>query len=187
MFSITPLLSPTGACSVSKESIEWILTNEGKGNAAVIVVGGAAEALEAHPGHYVVKLKSRKGFVKMALKHGASLVPVFSFGENEVFDQADNPVGSKIREIQDKLTHILGFSPPLFHGRGVFNYTIGLLPFRTPIHTIVGKPISVDKVEEPDDKVVEEYHGKYIDALTTLFDEHKSKYGFAEDVMLKIV
>ncbi len=60
----------SGLCGVSKESIDWILTKQGKGNAAVIAVGGAAEALEARPGNYNLTLKNRKGFVKMALKSG---------------------------------------------------------------------------------------------------------------------
>jgi len=59
-----------GACDVSKESIEWILTKQGRGNAVVVIVGGAEEALEAHPGKYNLTLRSRKGFVKMAIKTG---------------------------------------------------------------------------------------------------------------------
>ena len=31
-------------------------------------------------------LKERKGFVKLALRHGADLVPTFSFGETSVFN-----------------------------------------------------------------------------------------------------
>lgn len=49
--------------------------------------GGAEEALDAHPGYHTLVLKSRKGFIKKALKTGAYLVPVYSFGENEVFEQ----------------------------------------------------------------------------------------------------
>ena len=60
----------TGVCDVSKESIEWILTKQGSGNAVVIVVGGAEEALESYPGKYNITLRSRKGFVKMAIKTG---------------------------------------------------------------------------------------------------------------------
>lgn len=60
----------TGAVEVSKASIEWILTKEGTGNAVGIIIGGAVEALDAVPDRYVVNLKNRKGFVRLALKHG---------------------------------------------------------------------------------------------------------------------
>ena len=30
----------------------------------------------------------------------------------------------------------MGFAPPIFYGRGVFNYTFGLIPFRNAIHTV---------------------------------------------------
>ena len=84
----------------------------------MIVVGGAAEALDARPGVTELVLAERKGFVKsmapmlgpsmissdimveylscyllsrymcaVALRNGASLVPVFSFGETDIFDQ----------------------------------------------------------------------------------------------------
>ena len=33
----------------------------------------------------------------MALKTGASLVPVFAFGENDIFDQVDNLDGGALR------------------------------------------------------------------------------------------
>ena len=63
----------TGVCDVSKESIEWILTKQGNGNAVIVVVGGAQEALEAHPGKYNIMLRNRKGFIKMAIKTGRVL------------------------------------------------------------------------------------------------------------------
>lgn len=57
-----------GVCDVSKESLKHCL--QGSGNAAVIVIGGAAESLEARPGSHKLKLKDRKGFVKIALQNG---------------------------------------------------------------------------------------------------------------------
>lgn len=36
----------------------------------------------------------RKGFVKLALREGASLVPVFSFGENAVFEMVKSREGT---------------------------------------------------------------------------------------------
>jgi 2-acylglycerol O-acyltransferase 2 len=72
-----------GVCSVSKRSCANILSL-GPGNAITIVVGGAAESLSAHPGTADLTLKKRFGFIKMAIREGADLVPVFSFGENDV-------------------------------------------------------------------------------------------------------
>jgi hypothetical protein len=56
----------------------------GPGSSLTIVVGGAAESLSAHPGTADLTLKRRKGFIKLAIRGGADLVPVFSFGENDV-------------------------------------------------------------------------------------------------------
>ena len=46
------------------------MTKQGKGNACTIVVGGAAEALEARPGNYKLMLLHRKGFIKIAIQTG---------------------------------------------------------------------------------------------------------------------
>ena len=62
--------SSIGICDVSRKSLEWILTKQGTGNAAVIAVGGAEEALESRPGVYRLTLKNRKGFVKAAIRTG---------------------------------------------------------------------------------------------------------------------
>lgn len=61
-------LSWNGICDVSKESIEYIWKT--KGNAVVIVIGGAKESMDANPGEATIVLKNRKGFVKIALRHG---------------------------------------------------------------------------------------------------------------------
>ncbi|UYV80989.1 hypothetical protein LAZ67_19002392, partial [Cordylochernes scorpioides] len=126
----------TGACSASKESIECLLNQKESGHLLCLVIGGAAEALDARPHQVCLTLQRRKGFVKLALKHGASLVPCFSFGENDLYRQFPNPPGSRLRDFQNKLTKIMGFSPPIFYGRGVFQYSLGLVPFRHPIHTV---------------------------------------------------
>lgn len=170
-----------GINAVSKESLIHILNYKGTGNAAIIVVGGAEEALDAVPSTFEptvrLKLNSRKGFVKMALKNGADLVPVFSFGENDIFFQAPNSSGSIARKIQSGFTKMAGFSPPLFHGRGVFQYSYGLLPYRKPITTVVGAPIRVTRNSDPSEDEVNELHGKYTTALKDLFEAHKKDVG----------
>jgi hypothetical protein len=66
------------------------------------------------------------------------LVPVFGFGENDVFQQIPNPPGSRLRRFQNAMSKLLSFSPPLFHGRGFFSTNFGVLPYRRPID-VVGK------------------------------------------------
>jgi 1-acyl-sn-glycerol-3-phosphate acyltransferase len=43
----------------------------------------------------------RNGFIKIALQTGASLVPVYAFGENDAYEQLDNKPGTVLRWIQD--------------------------------------------------------------------------------------
>ena len=40
------------------------------GRALCLVPGGAPEAVDAHPGMATLYIKKRKGFAKMALRHG---------------------------------------------------------------------------------------------------------------------
>ncbi|CDW52474.1 DAGAT domain containing protein [Trichuris trichiura] len=60
----------SGAVSRSKESVSYLITRPGGGNAVVIVAGGAEEALESQPGAHRIILRERKGFVKVAIKYG---------------------------------------------------------------------------------------------------------------------
>ena len=74
-----------GLASVSRESCENLLSRggtngEGMGRAITIVVGGARESLDAQPHSLRLVLKRRKGFVKLAIRTGADLVPVLCFG-----------------------------------------------------------------------------------------------------------
>lgn len=55
---------------MSELALKYLLTQNGSGNAVVVVVGGAAESLLCQPGASTLFLKQRKGFVKLALKTG---------------------------------------------------------------------------------------------------------------------
>lgn len=58
-----------GASNASEENIRHIAQTS-NGNAIVLVVGGAAETLDARPGLARLVLKDRKGFARTALKTG---------------------------------------------------------------------------------------------------------------------
>ncbi|RVE60935.1 hypothetical protein OJAV_G00185710 [Oryzias javanicus] len=170
-----------GLVSSSKASLSHLISQPEAVNVAVIAVGGASEALDARPGSLTLQVRSRKGFIKLALKHGAQLVPVFSFGENELFDQMENPAGSSLRRLQNRLQSIMGVAVPLFHARGVFQYSFGLIPYRRPIHTVVGKPIPVVQNPSPSSEDINSLHQVYLEHLTELFEDHKLTFGLDKD------
>ncbi|VDM52241.1 unnamed protein product [Angiostrongylus costaricensis] len=180
------MLLLSGFIDCSKESIRNALAGEKSGRAVVIVVGGAEEALDAHPNMHKLTLLSRKAFVKEALRSGASLVPVYSFGENDVYDQVQNPKGSRVRRFQTWFKELTGISLPFFYGRGLFQLNFGFMPHRRPINTVVGAPISVAKVIEPTVEEVNRLHSRYCAALTELFEMNKTRFGVPENAKLMI-
>ncbi|CAK6450466.1 unnamed protein product [Pipistrellus nathusii] len=180
-----------GVCPVSELAVKYLLSQKGSGNAVVIVVGGAAEALLCRPGVSTIFLKHRKGFVKLALKTGAHLVPSYSFGENEVYNQETFPEGTWLRffqkGFQDTFKKILGLNFCTFHGRGLTQESWGFLPFNRPITTVVGEPLPIPMIKSPDKKTVDKYHTLYINAVRKLFDQHKVQYGLPETQELTII
>ncbi|KAI8913502.1 diacylglycerol acyltransferase [Gorgonomyces haynaldii] len=173
-FSREILLS-LGICSVSRRSLDNIIT-KGPGHSVMIVLGGAAESLYAFPGKNDVIIKRRLGFVKLALNTGSSLVPVYSFGENDLWNQIPNPKGSLVRTFQETFQKYASFAPPFFHGRGIFTYNAGLLPFRRRVVSVVGAPIPCPKTANPSYEMLVEYQQKYIDGLMKIWEDHHEKY-----------
>ncbi|EDW46808.1 diacylglycerol O-acyltransferase 2 isoform X2 [Drosophila sechellia] len=181
------LLRSWGLVSVSKDALVYLLTksNDPKhqdnrdgftSNAVAILVGGAQEALDSHPGQYILTLKNRKGFVKMAIRTGSSIVPTFSFGEVDILDQVANPPNSRVRRFQDFVKRITGISPLIPVGRGIFNYSFGFLPNRRRIVQVVGAPIDVVQSDQPDAAYVDKIHKQVIEDLEKMFAKYKDQY-----------
>ncbi|XP_075168448.1 2-acylglycerol O-acyltransferase 2-like isoform X2 [Haematobia irritans] len=144
-------------------------------NAVGLVVGGAQEALDSKPGQYILTLKERKGFVKIAIQAGSPIVPSFSFGEVDILNQAENGPDSKLRTFQTLFKRIVGFSPVIVSGRGL-GQSFGVVPFRKPIVQVIGAPIDVKKMINPDPKYVDEIHQKFIDGVHEIFEKYKFDY-----------
>ncbi|PRP79834.1 2-acylglycerol O-acyltransferase 2-A-like [Planoprotostelium fungivorum] len=105
------------------------------------VVSGSAESLDVQPGRARLTLKKRTGFARIAIETGSDLVPVFTFGENEMFYQVDNPRGSWLRFIQETLKTLIGMSPTLFWGVSIKGPDWGFLLMQVPLTSVVGRPI----------------------------------------------
>lgn len=181
-----------GMASVSRESCENILSKgghngEGMGRAITIVVGGARESLDARPGVVRLVLRRRKGFVKMAIRTGADLVPVLAFGENDIYDQVDSESHPLLHKFQMLVKKVMGFTIPIFHARGIFNYDVGMMPYRRPINIVVGKPIRVVQDKHPNPEYMDEVHEKYIEELMRLWHEHKDIFAKQRTGELEII
>lgn len=75
------------------------------------------------------------------------MIPVYSFGENDLYHPVvDNREGSLARRFQDRLTSMFGYTVPLVAGR---KDGLGVVPYRTPLLTVIGKPIHVPHVPSP--------------------------------------
>lgn len=130
----------------------------------------------ARPGAYNIMLKNRKGFIKLALEAGASLVPAVTFGEVDVFD----PIlrNSILASLQFFVKKALKF-----HVLIVKNF----LPYRYPIKTVIGAPIDVEICKKPSKLEIESLHKKFCGELVKLFENHKkSFYGDGCEVSLVI-
>ncbi|KAH8815201.1 diacylglycerol acyltransferase-domain-containing protein [Xylogone sp. PMI_703] len=170
-----------GLASVSRESCENLLSRggpnkEGMGRAITIVIGGARESLDAQPYTMKLVLRCRKGFVKMGIRCGADLVPVLAFGENDLYDQYQVDEHPYIHQFQMMVKKFLGFTVPLFHARGVFNYDVGLMPYRRPINIVVGRPVKVVQSSKPSPEEVDRVHSEYVAELQRLWDLWKDDF-----------
>ena len=54
----------------------------------MLMVGGIPEMDNFHDKQIHLVLNKRKGFIKLALRNGASLVPTFVFGETKLYQQS---------------------------------------------------------------------------------------------------
>mmetsp|Transcript_8900 Transcript_8900/g.21702 ORF Transcript_8900/g.21702 Transcript_8900/m.21702 type:complete len:776 (-) Transcript_8900:809-3136(-) len=170
------------ALGLQDVSAESICNNLQRGKSVALVPGGARESLESTVGSNVLILGSRKGFVKYAIKNGASLVPVYSFGETDLFGNVEL-TGWKKRA-QDKAQKLMGFALPLIVGRAltggllhkVCGCNYGIFPFRTPVHSVVGNPIVCPKVENPTQDEIDRYHQLYVRELKRIYEDWSAVY-----------
>lgn len=145
-----------------------------QGRNIFVCTGGEEESMRTVVGKDCVILNKRKGFVRLAISHGASLVPVFGMGNSDLYQTYNFLIGFRMW-LQKKT----GVALPIFHGR-----FWSPLPFQEEISIVIGTPIAIDpkhipteKGDRPDDKIVDVYHAMYIDATKTLHQKHgKGRY-----------
>jgi 1-acyl-sn-glycerol-3-phosphate acyltransferase len=163
-----------GAMDASKKNCEKIL----KGGASLVLYpGGLDEANIVTDGgnsssNPDVNVRTRTGFIRLAVKYGTPVLPVFTFGELEAVDAVNFFPASITNWLKKKLR----MSTTVFVGR-FFTF----MPFRVPFHLCFGKPIAVKQFAEDckeADAEVARIHIAYKAELLNIYDTHKQKRGY---------
>lgn len=136
--------------------------------------GGELEQIETVYKKHIVMLSMRKGFVKLAIEEGAELVPVYAFGESDLYYHSRFLID--LRKYIVKKFHV---AIPLLRGQ------FGLMPYRVPVTMVFGKPIKLIHTSTPTQQDIDTAHATYVKALQALFDEHKERLGY-KDAQLEI-
>ncbi|KAJ1672724.1 hypothetical protein EV182_006619, partial [Spiromyces aspiralis] len=117
-----------GGVSCSRQSIRALLRSNN--SSALIVVGGVPEMLHGEPGKPELCLNNHKGFVREAILSGASLVPLYMFGETSVYRRLPVCPRSAISRANHWFRNKFKIAFPLYYGRCF------ILPNRTEFHCV---------------------------------------------------
>jgi hypothetical protein len=133
-----------------------------------LMVGGIAEMFCIAPDHERIKLAGRKGFIRIAVQHGVPLLPVYTFGVNQVLDFGPAWLAAVSRRARASLGLILGVG--------------GLpLPRRLPLFQVTGAPLDVGPPLAKDDPGfaarVDAVHAAFCAEITRLYYTHRGAYG----------
>ncbi|KAL4854850.1 Diacylglycerol O-acyltransferase 2D [Chlorella vulgaris] len=151
-----------------------------QGRSVAVCPGGVMECIymEQEQGREVAYLRKRHGFVRMALQAGAPLVPVFAFGQSDLYSYCrlvfDWPKNRLLvpRAHWARFVRRIGYMPML-----VWGWCGSFMPKQVAMTVVIGKPIPVPKIEHPTPEQVSEYLQRFISEMERLFSEHKEAAG----------
>ncbi len=138
-----------------------------------IVPDGVAGTFQTNEEDEVVKLKTRKGLAKFALKTGTTLIPAYSLGNTQIYKAVYDRFG-----VMEWLSRKLRATLLWYYGRW---YLPGP-PLRVNVTMLVGAPIKVQKVKDPNnitDAQIDEVHDKLLGTIQRIFDKHKAAVGWS--------
>ena len=107
------------------------------------------------------------GFIRLAIQHSRPLMPLYLFGENQLYKRVDG-----FEWLTRLIRRLTGMTLPIVTAKYGLPQA-GLLPITTDIHLRYGRPVEVGPAEEaPSEERVEQVFAAYLAELQRIFDEH---------------
>jgi 1-acyl-sn-glycerol-3-phosphate acyltransferase len=167
------------AVDASRSTAEKVLKS---GKSILVYPGGVPEIFLTEPEskENKIMLKKRLGFVKLAIRHGAELVPVFVFGEKWFYNVWNPP-----KNVVAFFRKTLKIPIILFWGR--FLWMPKKLPKEKAFGIVYGKPIPTTLNADPSDEDVQAVHAQYVAEIERIFEQYKGRFGYDADETLVIL
>lgn len=145
------------------------------GYTVAVQPGGITEQVSTESDKETVYFPPKLGFIRLAIKHGVPILPVYAFGENQLF-----PTRPWTVCLNRWFYKVLGTGSLIVFGRGgIPNSPVLPNPLLLPnpeceMHIRYGVPVVTGPPEEnPSEQKVMEVFDMYTAALKKVFDKHK--------------
>eukprot|EP00439_Symbiodinium_sp_Y106_P023299 s5158_g2.t2 len=150
-----------------KRALAWPYPN----NITFIVPGGIAEIFLTLT---CVFIKSRKGFIRLALQAGVDIVPVYGLGHTQLFTMLDKSsgLGGFMMRMSRRLKSAGHWAVRVANSEETSE---PLIPYAKPVAALVGKPIRIDAPDpNPSAEKIDELHARFVQELLRIFEKHKA-------------
>jgi hypothetical protein len=147
------------------------------GSSLYVIPGGIREMYDSQ---LKIKILQRKGVFRLALESGTPLVPVLTYGENDLYELLKTPYFKKLQDWLAKWDLILPI-PSLNSLKKWFLLISGQL--NHSLETVIGDPIEVQQMKQPSEEDIQALQTKYIVALQELYQKTKP-VGYEEKLII---
>lgn len=158
----------------SASNLRKILQKNGEEGSIVLYVGGMAELFYCSREIEKLYLSKRKGFIKLALRSGVDIIPIYMFGNTSVLSVLTHGI---LADISRKLK----LSATLFWGKWYLP-----IPRDDKILYVSGKPITIPHIPEPTSEDVDKHHAIYVKEVERIFETYKKRVPLYQNKKLVI-
>jgi len=138
------------------------------GTSVSVMPGGIREMMDTEPNTLRIVLGKRRGVFRLALETGTPLVPVLTYGENELFPQERSSWMDTLNTFLYKWFRV---AVPTTSSTAFQNWMNLYLHPLDPVPTYIGKPLVVEKKTSPTEEDIANLRTQYIEKLRQLFEE----------------